>query len=146
MQFADEKSGKALPFTQIGAEGGLLRAPVSLHALLIAPGERADLIVDFAGKRDRSFNVTNNARAPYPAGGRAGLSQLLQIRVNRPLQGSSHSTTPGPQPAAADLALPAGAVGHARAAPVGDARPTHGQSNPPERRGRTVPRRGNEPA
>ena len=95
MQFADEKSGKALPFTQIGAEGGLLRAPVSLHALLIAPGERADLIVDFAGKRDRSFNVTNNARAPYPAGGRAGLSQLLQIRVNRPLQGVD-STTPGP--------------------------------------------------
>ncbi len=95
MQFADEKSGKALPFTQIGAEGGLLRAPVSLQALLIAPGERADLIVDFAGKRDRSFNVTNNARAPYPAGGRAGLSQLLQIRVNRPLQGVD-STTPGP--------------------------------------------------
>ena len=95
MQFADEKSGKALPFTQIGVEGGLLRAPVSLHALLIAPGERADLIVDFAGKRDRSFNVTNNARAPYPAGGRAGLSQLLQIRVNRPLQGVE-STTPGP--------------------------------------------------
>ena len=95
MQFADEKSGKALPFTQIGAEGGLLRAPVSLHALLIAPGERADLIVDFAGKRHRSFNVTNNARAPYPAGGRAGLSQLLQIRVNRPLQGVD-STIPGP--------------------------------------------------
>jgi spore coat protein A, manganese oxidase len=101
MHFADEKSGKALPFTQIGAEGGLLRTPVSLHALLIAPGERADVIVDFAGQRDRSFNVTNNARAPYPAGGPAGLSQLLQIRVNRPLQGVD-STTPGP-----NLQLPA---------------------------------------
>jgi spore coat protein A len=100
MQFADEKSGKALPFTQIGAEGGLLRAPVSLHALLIAPGERADLIVDFAGKRDRSFIVTNNARAPYPMGERATLSQLLKIRVNRPLQGAD-DTTP-----AANLQLP----------------------------------------
>jgi spore coat protein A len=100
LQFANEKSGKALPFTQIGAEGGLLRAPVPMNALLIAPGERADVIIDFAGQRNASFIVTNNARAPYPAGGRAGLSQLLKIRVNRALQGSD-TTTP-----AADLQLP----------------------------------------
>ena len=40
-----------------------------MTALLIAPGERADVIVDFAGHRNRSFIVTNNARAPYPMGG-----------------------------------------------------------------------------
>lgn len=94
LQFVDEQSGRALPFTQIGAEGGLLRAPVALSALLIAPGERVDLIVDFGGKRNRSFVVTNNARAPYPAGGRAGLSQLLRITVDRPLQGND-ATIPG---------------------------------------------------
>ena len=101
LQFANENSGRALPFTQIGAEGGLLRAPVPMTALLIAPGERADVIVDFAGQRNRSFVVTNNARAPYPMGGRATLSQLLKIRVNRALQGAD-TTTP-----AADLQLPA---------------------------------------
>jgi spore coat protein A len=100
LRFADEKSGKALPFTQIGAEGGLLRAPVPMTALLIAPGERADVIIDFAGHRNASFIVTNNARAPYPMGGRAGLSQLVKIRVNRPLSGVD-DTTPGP-----DLELP----------------------------------------
>jgi spore coat protein A len=100
LHFASEKSGKALPFTQIGAEGGLLRAPVPMTALLIAPGERADVIIDFAGQRNASFIVTNNARAPYPAGGRAGLSQLLKIPVNRALQGSD-KTTP-----AANLQLP----------------------------------------
>jgi spore coat protein A, manganese oxidase len=100
LHFASEKSGKALPFTQIGAEGGLLRAPVPMTALLIAPGERADVIIDFTGQRNASFIVTNNARAPYPAGGRAGLSQLLKIRVNRALQGSD-TTTP-----AANLQLP----------------------------------------
>ena len=100
LQFADENSGKALPFTQIGTEGGLLRAPVPMTALLIAPGERADLIIDFGDQRNASFIVTNNARAPYPAGGRAGLSQLLKIRVNRALQGSD-TTTP-----AANLQLP----------------------------------------
>ena len=101
LQFADENSGRPLPFTQIGAEGGLLGTPVPLTALLIAPGERADIVIDFAGHRTRSFIVTNNARAPYPMGGRATLSQLLKIGVNRALQGTD-TTTP-----AANLQLPA---------------------------------------
>jgi spore coat protein A len=101
LQFADENSGRPLPFTQIGAEGGLLRTPVPLTALLIAPGERADIVIDFAGHRHRSFIVTNNARAPYPMGGRATLSQLLKIGVNRTLQ-RTDTTTP-----AANLQLPA---------------------------------------
>jgi spore coat protein A len=100
LQLANEATGSVLPFTQIGADGGLLREPVLMTALLIAPGERADVIIDFAGHRHASFIVTNNARAPYPAGGRAGLSQLLKIRVNRALQGSD-KTTP-----AANLQLP----------------------------------------
>jgi spore coat protein A len=94
LQFADEQSGRSLRFTQIGAEGGLLREPVSMTALVIAPGERADLIVDFAGHRNRSFVVTNNARAPYPSGDRAGLSQLLKIRVSTPLSGADETTPP----------------------------------------------------
>jgi bilirubin oxidase len=39
----------ALPFWQIGAEGGFLPAPVQLASLLMSPAERADVIVDFAG-------------------------------------------------------------------------------------------------
>jgi spore coat protein A, manganese oxidase len=38
----------ALPFWQIGAEGGFLPAPVQLPQLLMAPAERADVIVDFS--------------------------------------------------------------------------------------------------
>ena len=101
LRFVNENSGRSLPFTQIGAEGGLLPAPVPMTALLIAPGERADVIIDFAGHRNASFIVTNNARAPYPMGGRATLSQLLKIRVNRALQGGDDTTPP------ADLQLPA---------------------------------------
>ena len=101
LQFVNENSGRSLRFAQIGAEGGLLRAPVAMTALLLAPGERADVIVDFAGQRNASFIVTNNARAPYPMGGRATLSQLLKIRVNQALKGAD-ATTP-----AADLTLPA---------------------------------------
>jgi spore coat protein A, manganese oxidase len=36
-----------LPFWQIGAEGGFLDAPVRQEQLLIAPAERADVVVDF---------------------------------------------------------------------------------------------------
>ena len=39
----------ALPFWQIGAEGGFLPAPVQLPHLLMSPAERADVIVDFTG-------------------------------------------------------------------------------------------------
>jgi spore coat protein A len=38
LQFADEHSGRPLAFTQIGTDGGLLRAPVEMTELLIAPG------------------------------------------------------------------------------------------------------------
>jgi len=39
----------ALPFWQIGSDGGFLPAPVSLDSLLIGPAERADVVVDFTG-------------------------------------------------------------------------------------------------
>jgi bilirubin oxidase len=39
----------ALPFWQIGADGGFLPAPVELDQLLAGPAERADVVVDFTG-------------------------------------------------------------------------------------------------
>ncbi|MGZ6030030.1 MAG: multicopper oxidase domain-containing protein, partial [Myxococcaceae bacterium] len=42
-------ASSALPFWQIGSEGGFLPAPVSRERLLVANAERADVIVDFSG-------------------------------------------------------------------------------------------------
>jgi bilirubin oxidase len=39
----------ALPVWQIGADRGFLRAPAMLEQILVAPAERADIIVDFSG-------------------------------------------------------------------------------------------------
>jgi spore coat protein A len=59
-------SGQAptLTFQRIGTDQGLLPAPVPSQRLSIAPGERADLIVDFSGQagtsvvlRNENFNV-----------------------------------------------------------------------------------------
>jgi FtsP/CotA-like multicopper oxidase with cupredoxin domain len=36
-------------FTLIGTDGGLLEAPIRLQRLMLATGERADLLVDFSG-------------------------------------------------------------------------------------------------
>jgi FtsP/CotA-like multicopper oxidase with cupredoxin domain len=37
------------PMWQIGTDTGLLRRPVAIDSLVLAPGERADLLVDFSG-------------------------------------------------------------------------------------------------
>jgi spore coat protein A len=60
---------KSLTFHQIGSDGGLLNAPVPLRELLLAPAERADLVVDFADlKPGTRVVLTNDAAAPFPAG------------------------------------------------------------------------------
>jgi bilirubin oxidase len=46
---ATKPASAALPFWQIGGEGGFLQRPVMREELLIAPAERADVIVDFTG-------------------------------------------------------------------------------------------------
>jgi spore coat protein A, manganese oxidase len=42
-------------FWQIGSDQGLLEAPVELRALTLAPGERADVIIDFQYQSDQSL-------------------------------------------------------------------------------------------
>jgi spore coat protein A, manganese oxidase len=49
------------PFQQIGTDQGLLPAPVPLTLLEIAPGERADLIVDFSEHRGEQLILKSDA-------------------------------------------------------------------------------------
>jgi spore coat protein A len=47
-------ASEALPFHQIGSDQGLLPAPAEMSVVILGPGERADLVVDFsphAGKQ-----------------------------------------------------------------------------------------------
>jgi FtsP/CotA-like multicopper oxidase with cupredoxin domain len=41
--------GRRLPLVQIGSDDGLLPAPVSHDDIIVTPGERYDVVVDFAG-------------------------------------------------------------------------------------------------
>jgi spore coat protein A len=63
----DQMDGTAQPFLQIGTDDGLLPRPVVLTQLLIAPGERADLVVDFSSfsKGTRLYMRNFGPDAPF---------------------------------------------------------------------------------
>jgi spore coat protein A, manganese oxidase len=98
--FNDPVTGP-MPFYVIGMEQSLLPAPALKTRLLIAPGERADIIVDFAGRNGKAITMMNNAKAPYP-GGKGGLGQIMQFRVGTTVTGG-RDTSANPT----TLALPA---------------------------------------
>ncbi|MBD3108667.1 multicopper oxidase domain-containing protein [Bacillus sp. AGMB 02131] len=72
-------------FIQIGTEGGLLEHPVNLSSIIIAPAERADVIIDFSKNAGQSIILTNDAPAPFPDGTppTADLSQIMMFRVRK---------------------------------------------------------------
>ena len=77
------------PFVQIGTDQGLLPAPVEVRRLLLAPAERADVIVDFRGARgqadpahERRADAISEGQASGPAHG----ADVMEFRVNRPLK------------------------------------------------------------
>jgi spore coat protein A len=54
-------------FQVIGTELGLLTSPVARTSLLLAPGERAEIVIDFASYAAGTHIVlTNDAPAPFP--------------------------------------------------------------------------------
>jgi FtsP/CotA-like multicopper oxidase with cupredoxin domain len=59
----------SLPFWVIGADGGFLPAPARLDQLLLAPAERADLVVDFTGLPAGSAIYLVNEGPDEPFGG-----------------------------------------------------------------------------
>jgi FtsP/CotA-like multicopper oxidase with cupredoxin domain len=62
-------NGAAVPVYAIGSDDSYLDAPVPIDNLFMAPGERYDILVDFAGLPDNTtVTVTNDAPAPYPSG------------------------------------------------------------------------------
>jgi spore coat protein A len=89
---------------QIGTDGGYLDVPVQLNAaqkLTMMPGERADVIIDFAGFQNQALILRNTGNTPYPKGGPPNgstLGRILQIRVGPgPVGDSSYDPASGVQ-------------------------------------------------
>jgi spore coat protein A, manganese oxidase len=90
----DQAGNHGPVFRQIGTDGGLLPRPVNQHDLLIAPAERFDVVIDFAGAEGKTFTLLNDAPAPYPGGGEIDLPEVMQFRVTKPLTHKDTSTVP----------------------------------------------------
>ena len=79
------------PTWQIGTDQGLLTKPVRLQSIVVAPGERADVVVDFSKLAGQNIVVRNGA---LPAGivspATPPIADIMQFRVGTSV------TTPGP--------------------------------------------------
>jgi spore coat protein A len=60
-----------LAFHQIGTDQGLMAAPVELKQLILAPAERADVVVDFSAHKGEQIVLRNE------------ILPMMQIRVSR---------------------------------------------------------------
>ncbi len=93
---------------QIGTDGGYLDRPVridpnapkgQLQRLLLQPGERADIIVDFAGFAGQTLLIRNVGRHPFPNGTPPVGSvegRVMQVRVGRgPVPDASYDPASG---------------------------------------------------
>jgi len=91
-----------MPFWQIGTDQGLLFQPVDLGELLVAPGERADLIIDFNGMHNAEI-ILRNVGPDEPFRGLgvstpadpATTGQVMKFRVNQPFDSDIPDATVG---------------------------------------------------
>ncbi len=93
------KLSSGQPFVQIGGDQGFLPHPVLVDELILAPAERADVILDFSHHKGAHITMTNDAPAPFPGGGGGALPEIMQFRVKKTCSGHDTSSIPGTLPA-----------------------------------------------
>ena len=84
---------------QIGTDSGLLNASVPLSHLVLAPGERADVVIDFSDPAllGSTIVVRNIGKTPFPMGEPAfpqTVGQVMAFKVTKPLSGPDTSELP----------------------------------------------------
>jgi FtsP/CotA-like multicopper oxidase with cupredoxin domain len=83
---------------QVGTDGGLLDAPVAINRLVMGPGERFDLVIDFTGLAGQQFTMKNSGRTPFPKGPPpkgSTLGQIMRFVVNGQMAGADNSVLAG---------------------------------------------------
>ncbi len=97
-RFYNLKFSNGMQFWQIGTDGGYLDKPVPLTSILLAPAERADILVDFSEIPScTKIILCNDANAPYPTGDKPNpdtVGQIMQFTINH----NTDMTMPPPLP------------------------------------------------
>jgi FtsP/CotA-like multicopper oxidase with cupredoxin domain len=107
-----------LPMLQVANEGGLLGAPVARTSIALAPGERAEVLVDFSavaiGQAVRLYAATVGGGVGFGMGMGAGSAAAevtaMTLRVSLPRQASAIASAPASLPAAPAIVAGAGAT------------------------------------
>jgi len=100
-RFYDLTLSNAAPFLVIATDDGYLNNPVSTPNLVIGPGERYEVIVDFTGivpnvATPPTIIMNNSARTPFPGGGKVvkgTTDTVMQFRVKLTLNAAIPNTT-----------------------------------------------------
>lgn len=88
-------SGPAPKMTVVGSDTGYLLKPAKVNDLLIAPGERYTVVVDFTGRTGR-WVLSNDAATPYPANDTevALIDKIMRFDVGTRAAGPDRSSIP----------------------------------------------------
>jgi len=81
-------------FWQIGAEGGMWDRSVPVDKLVLAPAERADVIVDFSRLAGQILMLRNNKPRPPVSTPAPALPPVMQIRVGTTVSQPGPATIP----------------------------------------------------
>ena len=105
-------SGTAPQMTVVGSDSGYLLRPSRVNDLLVAPGERYKVVVDFTGHASQNWVLANDASSPYPDGDDsiAPIPQLMRFDVGRAVTSADGSSIPNLIPESNDLIPPAGSL------------------------------------
>lgn len=92
-----ERRSVNVPWVQIGAEGGFFPAPTApFNELLMAPAERADVIVDFSAFAGKNVLLFNDASTPFSNTNSTvgAIPEVMLFSVTTPLNGTDTSVIP----------------------------------------------------
>ena len=73
-----------VPFVHIGSDGGLLARPATLDSLIVTPGERFDVVLDFSHQRPGTELTVLNGLGAGP------MASVMRFRVTRRTADDSH--------------------------------------------------------
>jgi spore coat protein A len=83
-------------FYEIGSDNGFLPSPLKANSILLAPGERKDIVIDFTKDLGQTIILNNNAKSPFPSGTIVNpktSGQVMAFVVNKPINTGIAQTT-----------------------------------------------------
>ena len=95
--------------TVVEGDSGYVLQPARVNDLLIAPGERYKVVVDFTGRNGQEWALANDAATPYPDGDDsiATIPELMKFVVSQPLTAPDRSSVPSIIPETNNVIPPA---------------------------------------